>query len=230
MVKPPAFQFYVQDFVLGTINMTAEQIGGYMLLLCYQWDKGCVPLEIETIKKISKTNDQDTEIILKKFLKKKNGFFNKRLEHERNKQIEYRKSQSAKGKQGGRPNKPTLNRPLTNPKPSQSPSSSSSISNSNNYVITEQSHPLVVAVSKTLNISRLPITLSDVQAEKLTSKFPASIIESVLKAMENKKDLTKKYKSVYLTADNWCELRMEKKQISSGPQVVKANPTGYEGN
>ena len=40
---PPAFQFYANDFVTGTSRFTTTETGGYILLLCEQWDKGSVP-------------------------------------------------------------------------------------------------------------------------------------------------------------------------------------------
>lgn len=41
--KAPAFQLYVDDFLAGTSDMTAEEVGGYIRLLCHQWTKGGIP-------------------------------------------------------------------------------------------------------------------------------------------------------------------------------------------
>lgn len=42
-MNSPAFQFYPADFLVGTADMSAEEVGGYMRLLCYQWTKGGLP-------------------------------------------------------------------------------------------------------------------------------------------------------------------------------------------
>src|SRR6478752_824536 len=41
-MKPPAFQFYADDFLGGTLTMTLEERGLYITLLCLQWSKGFV--------------------------------------------------------------------------------------------------------------------------------------------------------------------------------------------
>lgn len=43
VMSSPAFQFYPADFLVGTADMSAEEVGGYMRLLCYQWTKGGLP-------------------------------------------------------------------------------------------------------------------------------------------------------------------------------------------
>lgn len=131
--KLPAFQFYVDNFIVGTKDMTAEQVGGYILLLCHQWDKGKVPLAEKEIQSIAKISDENVKIILKKFSKKKSGYFNDRMEKERKKSLEYRKGQSEIGKRGGRPKKGTLKLPLSDPFQKKTSSSSSS---SSTYVLT----------------------------------------------------------------------------------------------
>lgn len=44
-MKAPAFQFYVNDFLGGTLDMSPEEIGAYILLLCHQWSRGSVPAD-----------------------------------------------------------------------------------------------------------------------------------------------------------------------------------------
>lgn len=52
LYAPPAFQFYVQDFITGTSDMSLEEVGAYIRLLCYQWSKGGLPNDINRIAKI----------------------------------------------------------------------------------------------------------------------------------------------------------------------------------
>ncbi len=40
MNKAPAFQFYADDFIGGTITMSHEERGLYVLALCIQWGQG----------------------------------------------------------------------------------------------------------------------------------------------------------------------------------------------
>lgn len=40
MNKPPAFQFYADDFLGGTVTMDHAERGFYILALCVQWNKG----------------------------------------------------------------------------------------------------------------------------------------------------------------------------------------------
>lgn len=41
--RAPAFLFYADDFLSGTSDMSAEEVGGYIRLLCHQWAKGGLP-------------------------------------------------------------------------------------------------------------------------------------------------------------------------------------------
>ena len=41
--KLPSFKFYPADFIVGTSLFSAEQVGAYIRLLCYQWDIGALP-------------------------------------------------------------------------------------------------------------------------------------------------------------------------------------------
>ena len=48
--RAPAFQFYADDFLAGTMTMTNEERGAYISLLCPQWSKGFVTeLDIQRI-------------------------------------------------------------------------------------------------------------------------------------------------------------------------------------
>ena len=100
-MKSPAFQFYVQDFLIGTAHFTAEETGAYIRLLCYQWDNGFLEDDEQKLKKISGISVKKMEKILKKFPQSKPGQLkNIRLEKERKKQLELRKRRSDAGKKG----------------------------------------------------------------------------------------------------------------------------------
>ena len=105
-VKPPAFQFYPDDFLGGTVHFTDAEVGLYIRLLCIQWTTGKLPCENHELSSYGK-GDTKVDRVLVKFEVCADGFLrNKRLELERLKQEQYRKSRSDNGKQGGRPRKP----------------------------------------------------------------------------------------------------------------------------
>jgi uncharacterized protein YdaU (DUF1376 family) len=52
-MKNPWFAFYPSDFVASTADMDAESLGGYMRLLCYQWQRGSIPPDDATMTRIA---------------------------------------------------------------------------------------------------------------------------------------------------------------------------------
>jgi uncharacterized protein YdaU (DUF1376 family) len=100
MAKDPAILFYTSDFISGTLTMTDEQRGKYILLLCLQHQKG--KLTEKDMLNICKTYNED---IFSKF--KKNGqglFFNERMDEEINKRKKY--SESRRKNRSGKKKKP----------------------------------------------------------------------------------------------------------------------------
>lgn len=127
-MKPPAFQFYADDFLSGTFHMTDEEVGQYIRLLCRQWS-GCGLVGTEMA-----SHTRSTEVsprVLSKFERCEDGLFrNRRMELERSKQAYFRKLQSVKGKKSaesrlnsGSNRNPTAVQPNVNLRsPSPSPS------------------------------------------------------------------------------------------------------------
>jgi len=99
MRKPPAFQFYADDFLAGTIDMTAEETGIYIKLLCYQWSKGKIPFATSLLGGLLHGSHvaKCEEVLKKKFVRTDDGWQNERLEEVRRIQ-EVRKQA---GKRGG---------------------------------------------------------------------------------------------------------------------------------
>ena len=93
-MKPPAFQFYSDDFVAGTSDMTQAETGAYILLLCRQWATGEIPADYDRLKLIAKGEVSDH--VLAKFPDGKNA----RMEKVRAGLEEFRKSKSQSGKIG----------------------------------------------------------------------------------------------------------------------------------
>jgi uncharacterized protein YdaU (DUF1376 family) len=90
-MNSPAFQFYVQDFLTGTMHLSAEEIGAYILLLCHQWDKGALPDSDKDLLRIGRTRMKVLVVVKQKFPVCDDGLLrNTRMENERTKQIAYR--------------------------------------------------------------------------------------------------------------------------------------------
>ena len=92
--RAPAFQFYADDFLAGTMTMTNEERGAYISLLCLQWSKGFVTeLDIQRICLGMPTHSHG--ICQSKFqADPESRYRNQRLEVERSKQKERSQKQS----------------------------------------------------------------------------------------------------------------------------------------
>ena len=93
-MNPPAFQFYPDDFIGGTVDLSTEDVGAYIRLLCYQWGRGSIPDAPLSLQRIA--GCQVSKDVLSKFP----GGKNRRLELVRSEQIEYRKTRAKVGKLG----------------------------------------------------------------------------------------------------------------------------------
>lgn len=87
-MKDPAFLFYSNDFLSGTMLMTDEETGQYIKLLCLQHQKG--HLKEKDMLNICKSYNEE---IFSKFKKDKDEkYYNERLEYEVNKRKAYSES------------------------------------------------------------------------------------------------------------------------------------------
>jgi hypothetical protein len=85
-------------------------------------------------------------------------------------------------------------------------------------------HPIQSYISLNLkNVSKLSNQLTYDECEKLLASYDRNRIADILLQMENKKDLTKKYTSVYLTALTWL-----KNDFSKGKTISKGQPSKME--
>ena len=94
--RSPAFQFYADDFLAGTLVMDQADVGAYIRLLCHQWSRGSIPAEAEKQQRLA--GGSVSADVLAKFPAGDDGLLrNPRLEIERQKQLEFRESQRQKG-------------------------------------------------------------------------------------------------------------------------------------
>jgi hypothetical protein len=99
MAKDPAFLFYSSDFLNGVADLTMEERGQFITLLCLQHQKGTL-----TDKTIRLSLGSVSVDVLSKFSKDKDGnFFNERLNEEIEKRIQFTESRRNNGCKGGRP-------------------------------------------------------------------------------------------------------------------------------
>ena len=100
-MKDPAFLFYRSDFLSGVTDLTMEERGQYISLLCLQHQKGA--LNEKTIRLSVGSVSVD---VLAKFLKDENGnYYNERLKVEIEKRNNFTESRRNNGSKGGRPPK-----------------------------------------------------------------------------------------------------------------------------
>lgn len=96
MAKDPAFLFYASDFLTGVQDLTIEERGQYITLLCIQHQKG--PLSEKTIRLAVGNATAD---VLAKFKQDENGlYYNERLVEEINKRKEHSDKQRQRAKDG----------------------------------------------------------------------------------------------------------------------------------
>lgn len=117
-MRPPAFQFYPDDFLAGTFDLSPHEVGVVIRLLCHQWNRAFLPNDVEKLQRLAGGPVSDD--VLSKFPVAEDGTRkNVRLETERAKQLAYREKQAQFGKTGGRPKKGsekgTLSKPLSKP-------------------------------------------------------------------------------------------------------------------
>ena len=99
MAKDPAFLFYSSDFLNGVADLTMEERGQFITLLCLQHQKGTL-----TEKTIRLSLGSVSVDVLSKFTKDKDGnLYNERLQDEIEKRIQFTESRRNNGSKGGRP-------------------------------------------------------------------------------------------------------------------------------
>jgi hypothetical protein len=93
MAKDPAFLFYYQDFMVGTDDLSNEEVGAYIRCLCIQAAKGGI--SEQHMKNICKSHELHN-VINKKFIyyPEEGLFRNERLSEEMEKRKNYSKSRS----------------------------------------------------------------------------------------------------------------------------------------
>ena len=101
----PAFLFYSSDFLNGVADLTMEERGQYITMMCLQHQKGA--LSEKTIRLCLGSVSVD---VLSKFKQDENGlYYNERLKDEIDKREQFVDSRKFNGKKGGRPKNHMVN-------------------------------------------------------------------------------------------------------------------------
>ena len=157
-MKPPAFQFYAEDFLAGTLDMSQAEVGAYIRLLCHQWDKGFLSQDREKLQRIA--GGPVSEDVLSKFQVGSDGLLrNVRLETERVKQQEYRTARAEDGRRGG--GNPVFKKGTPNPyynKGSISEEDKEGLSEKDKHGISEEDKG---KINTPVSVFRLPSSDSD---------------------------------------------------------------------
>lgn len=112
MAKDPAVLFYTSDFLTGVADLTMEERGQYITILCLQHQKG--HLSEKTIRLTVGSISVD---VMSKLRQDENGlFFSERMDQEIENRIKFLESRRNNGKLGGRPkSEKPLGKPLGYP-------------------------------------------------------------------------------------------------------------------
>jgi uncharacterized protein YdaU (DUF1376 family) len=90
---------------VDTADLSNEEVGAYMRLLCHQWDHGFVPEDAKKRARIVKVGARKFSTIWEEigrfFVSHKDGFVNPRMEEERRKQAAYSAKMAEAGAKGG---------------------------------------------------------------------------------------------------------------------------------
>ena len=125
--KAPAFQLYTDDFLAGTLEMSQEEVGQFIRLLCHQWNRGSIPVETEKQQRL--TGGCVSVDVLAKFRLCEDGSLrNERLESVRTERGLFLQQQSIKGQQSAEKRRlaasaiqPELNQTSTEVQPDTQP-------------------------------------------------------------------------------------------------------------
>ncbi|MCR9254364.1 MAG: YdaU family protein [bacterium] len=103
MSKDPAFLFYSSDFMTGVADLTMEERGQYITLLCLQHQKGRL-----TTKAVALAVANPSQDVLDKFKIDENGlYYSERLEKEMGRRKAYSEKQRERAKEGWKKRKQT---------------------------------------------------------------------------------------------------------------------------
>jgi len=199
MAKDPAFLFYSADFIVGTYEMTDEQVGRYIRLMCLQHQKGHLS---ESVVLSVMGGEIDKEVIGKLKRDDDGLYYNERLDEETNKRRKYSESR-AKNRKGG-----AVSKSHDNHMSNICNSYDEHMVNENENVNVNETDKKIVKV-KHKHGEYNNVLLSDDDLEKLKAEFTdwEERIERLSEYIESK---GAKYKSHLATIRSWARKELPK--------------------
>ncbi len=230
MNKPPAFQFYANDWLGSTqvMLMSPAEEGAYIRLLAIAWNDEdcCLPNDDDKLAKLSRLGEAwhngSGAIIKKCFKEKGNKIFNERLLKEKRKIKQFRKERSESGKIGAEkrwhskgkrknkkdnsPNSLANGSAITQPMAKNSSSSSFSSSNKNGVELQENS------TQSQLEIEKERQKLIDIELSKL-------LMSLIIEDLPDYKELKKQEAYEYVKWGKY--IRLMREQDNRNPEEIR---------
>ena len=200
-MKDPAFLFYSNDFLSGTMLMSNEDVGAYIRLLCLQHQKG--HLKEKDMLIICGNKNED---IFNKFTLDEDGnFYNKRLEEEIIKRKKY--SESRRNNRLKKKEEKTHEKDMKN------------ICNSHEEHMENENENENENINKNIKKKKIEKTqyaefvfMKEEEYDKLVSQYGADFTKKCIEILDNYKGSSgKKYKDDYRAILSWVIDRAKEK-------------------
>ena len=193
-MKDPAFLFYSNDFLSGTMLMSNEEVGIYIKLLCLQHQQG--HLKEEDMLSIGATKK-----IFSKFIKDDEGnYYNERLEYEANKRKAYSESRKNNRKKKETYGKDMFN--ICNSYEEHMENENENI-NKNNIKNNSKKDSKGKKEEEKIHFADFVI-MTNVEHEKLVSTYGTEFTDQCIEILDNYKGSKgKEYKSDYRAILSW---------------------------
>jgi len=205
-VKDPAFLFYPNDYLGGTMGMTFEEKGAYMEILMMQFNRGHM-----TSHMIGQTVGQLWGRVKDKFTQDENGlWYNERLELEQSKRKAYTESR--------RNNKEGVNQYTKKKKSGHMDGHMENRNRNENKDVNEKKHKH----GKYINV-----LLTNPEVEKLKKKFPNydAVLQNFSEGIALK---DYKYKSHYLAILKWNRNNQQENVKLTYEEVLKIHSGDFK--
>ena len=195
-MKDPAFLFYSNDFLSGTMLMSNEDVGAYIRLLCLQHQKG--HLKEKDMLIICGNKNED---ILNKFTVDENGnYYNERLEEEiikRKKYSESRRNNRLKKKEEKTHEKDMQNICNSYEEHMENENENENINN------TKNKKKDLKEKEKKIQYAEF-VSMTEEEYQKLLTKYGEDATKKCIETLDNYKGSSgKKYKSDYRAILTW---------------------------
>lgn len=208
MAKDPAFLFYPNDFESKTKMLTNEQVGIYLRLLITQFQYGHLT---EKMFKFYCPN-MDEEILSYFTVDNEGKYYQDRLDEEIEKRKKFTSSRRNNLKGTNQYSKKNIDKTSH-----MDGHMTTHMEDVNENVNVNRNKSLPKIIEKTIfseflekncpTVLKLKIQMTAEQAQKLADEFGVKDCQEIFEAMENWMPLSKKSKSVYLTAKTWLTKR-----------------------